>query len=249
VRLRGSLRKEATQAWRDPVGLGAALAAPPAIVWVFSQIRLGEVHVGPAFRETSPVALVLCLSLWLSGLATASTALHRERLAGTLERLRATPFSPEVMMGTKAAVLGALGLLQAGLAWAAAQLLLPKELAASSPAGLLLALALLSLAAVATGIFLAACLPSPAQVANGVTFLTLAAISLSGFFKPVAELGGLQPVASALPFTLAYQAVRSDVGGLPVAASTPAFLALEAGALLALGAVALRLAAGARPRG
>lgn len=249
MRLRGSLRKEALQTWRDPVGLAVALAAPPSIVWVFSEINLGAVRFGPAFRETSPVALVLCLSIWLSGLATASAALHRERLSGTLERLRATPFSPEAMLATKAAVLGALGLLQAAAVWGAARLLLPNEVALARPGHLPLALGLLAQASVAGGILLATLLPSPTQVANGVTFLTLASISLSGFFKPVADLGALRAVAEALPFTAAYQAVRRGLAGSPIETSATALLALQAAALLAAGALALRLAVRSRARG
>jgi ABC-type Na+ efflux pump permease subunit len=242
MRLRGQLRKELLLLARDPVGLATALLAPPAIVWVFSQVGLGHVVFTQAFRETNPVALVLCLSIWLASLSGASSALYRERLAGTLERLRATPFQPEALLGCKMAVLGGLGLLQAGIVWLAARGLLRDELGGADRPGVLLGLGLLALAAVATGLLLAALLPSPTQVASCATFATLAALSLSGFFKPVADLGAIRPVARALPFTSSYQAVRAYVdGGAPAAM---VYLIAAGGIAVALvaAAVALRLA-------
>jgi ABC-type multidrug transport system permease subunit len=248
MRLRGQLRKEAALLARDPVGIATALMAPPAILWVFSRISLGEVHFGSAFRETSPVALVLCLGIWLSGLTSASSALYRERLAGTLERLRATPFSPEALLASKALVLGALGVAQAGLAWLAARLLVADELGGADRPEALAGLALLALAAVAAGLLLAALLPSPTQVASCATFLTLAVISLSGFFKPVDQMGRIGPVARSLPFTLAYRSTRTFVDGSAPGPGLYAGLVFGLAVLLAGASVALRLAAKAKPR-
>src|SRR5688572_32594746 len=106
MRFSGYLRKEIQVFIADPIGLVIAILAPILIIAVFDQLDLGNIAFTHDFRETSPTALVLCLGPWLSNLTLASQALYRERLAGTLERLSVTPFSPGLLLATKAIVLG-----------------------------------------------------------------------------------------------------------------------------------------------
>lgn len=235
------LRKEFEQFLHDPVGIVVAVAAPFVVVWLFSLLDLAPIDYGGQFRETSPVALILCLSVWLSSLTAAATALYRERVGGTLQRLAATPFSPGLLVVTKAFVLALVGLAQAVVVWVSARTLLGADLGRAGDAGGILALFLLGFETVALGVLLATLLRSPTQIANIVTLLTLGVITLSGFFKPVAELGALAPIAKYLPFTLAYEAVRAVVAGAALPVDAYATMALEGILFLTLGAWILRL--------
>jgi ABC-type multidrug transport system permease subunit len=237
MRLAASVRKEGAHVARDAAGLLAALLAPFLVVWIFSTLDLPP----PTPPTTaSPVALILCLSIWLSSLTAAATSLYRERTAGTLQRLAATPFSPGMLVGTKAAVLAAIGVAQALIVWGSARLLLADGVAGADDLGAILALLLLAFETVALGMLLAALLRSPAQIANVVTLLTLAVLTLCGFLKPVDHLGVLEPVARFLPFTLAYDAVREVVAGHALPLEAFALMAVEGVLFLAASTLVVR---------
>lgn len=221
------IRKEAVQAVNDPIGLGLALVVPLLVVWVFSLVDVGVVDLPGRFRETSPVSLVLCLSIWLSALTMSATALYREKLSGTLSRLSVTPFSPALMMASKMVVLGGLSILQAMIVWVAGRLLLDEQMVRANDLGGLFGLAILGFATSALGLLLSTWLTSPVQISNVLTFLTLAVVTLSGFFKPVEDLGRIQGVAQVLPFTLGYDAMRDVIDGARAPWSTMFALAVE----------------------
>ncbi|MES2153765.1 MAG: ABC transporter permease [bacterium] len=238
MRLAASVRKEWHQVARDPVGLLAALLAPFLIVWIFSTLDLA--HGPSAGGAPSPVALILCLSIWLSSLTAAATSLYRERTGGTLQRLAVTPFSPGMLVGTKAGVLCAIGLGQALVVWFSARMLLSQDLASADDAAGILALFLLVFQTVALGMLFAALLRSPTQIANVVTLFTLAVITLCGFLKSVDSMGAMAPLARMLPFTLAYDAVGDIVSARGLPMLTFLAMALEGVMFLLASGLALR---------
>lgn len=239
MRLTASIRKEWTQVARDVVGWLAALLAPFLIVWIFSTLDL---HPSSASATTaSPVALILCLSIWLSSLTAAATSLYRERTGGTLQRLAVTPFSPGMLVGTKAGVLCTIGLGQAVIVWGSARLLLAHDLTQANDVAGIAALFLLAFETVALGMLFAALLRSPTQIANVVTLLTLAVITLSGFLKPIGSMGSMAPVARFLPFTLGYDAIRDVLAGRGVPAEGLAVMASEGMLFMFASALVLRI--------
>lgn len=240
------LRKEIAQTLRDPAGLVLALAVPLLIVWVYSLLGLEATALPDRFRETSPVGLILCLSVWLSALTMASTSLYRERTAGTLERLTATPFSPGLMILAKALVLVTVSLGQAVIVWMSGSILLAEEMPYARPVGGILTLFALACAAVALGIFLSALLTSATQISNAVTFATLGVITLSGFFKPLDELGAVGGLGQVLPFTLGYGAIRDLVERGASSADAVVSLLVEAVLLMTASLVLLKTVA--RPK-
>lgn len=246
MRLPVHVRKELLAAVRDPVGIVLAFVAPVLIVWVYSLLHVGVLDLPSTFRETSPLALVLCLAVWLSALTMASTALYRERLQGTLERLTVTPFTPGQWIVAKALVLGGLTSVQSVVVWTTARWLLGEELGAARGLGGIWSLALLGWTTVALGLFFSAFLATPAQISNTITFLTLAVIALSGFFKPLGDLGDVGILGRYLPFTLGYAAVQAVVKGAQPEVADLALLAAEGLVFLAWGFVVVR--ALARPK-
>lgn len=216
------------------------------VVWAYGLLDLGLVEFPDRFRDTQPVALVLTLSVWLSSITIASTALYREKVAGTLERLSVTPFRPVQLVVAKSLVLGITGFLQATVVLTAALAFVPEELGRARALELLAVLAAVAFAAVALGIALSALLNSSAQLSNAVTFLTLGFLTLSGFFKPLDDLGGFGRFAGYGSFALGYAALQRMVEEGEFLGANVLLLAAEGVALVGLALLGLRLSAGAR---
>lgn len=206
------LRKEFAQARHDLAGLLVAVLVPAVVVWAYSGLLLDTTDLSRSRDARHPLALVLCMSVWLASLSAASTAIFQERVAGTLQRLRTTPFSPLAGVAAKAAVLAALAGVQSLVVWGAAAILMPEELAGASAVQGIMVLASLGIAAACVGLLVSAVFTSATQIANAVTLLTLASITFSGFLKPVDGMGRLGGMASGLPFTLGYDGIRETFG-------------------------------------
>jgi ABC-type transport system involved in cytochrome c biogenesis permease component len=242
------MRKEAQQLANDPFGVVVALLLPLAIVFVYSLLELsyGPEDFGWTFRDTHPAAMVLTLGVWLSSLTLASTAFYRDRINGTLERLSTTQFNPFGLVIGKSGVLYGVILLQVLILWGVTNLLLPGVMSAADPRQGILALTLLGFAGVSIGMVLSALTTSTTQALSLVTFLALASLALSGFLKPLDDMGTIGMVARWFPYSLGYQTLMALMGGAPLGLHQALALGTTAGALVPLGWLFLRLT-GRRP--
>jgi ABC-2 type transport system permease protein len=232
------LRKELLQARKDWVGLLMTVVAPFPVLWILGALHLGTAAVPPGFPTMDPPAFAVVLTVWLSGSTAAATAILRERTAGTLQRLALTPFSATTLVAAKAALFVPVACLQAAVTLAACRAFLGSAFAAR-PWQVAVVFAALAMAAYGLGLLLSAACGSVTQVASATTLAAMASILWCGFFKPTSDLGAVRGVAKAMPFTVAYDAVRTAADGLRYGAV--AVLAVALLAEVAVAALAVRL--------
>lgn len=168
-----------------------------------------------------------------------SISFLRERVAGTLERLKATPIrSLEVVTGYM------LGFLIFGLLQGLVTLLYTVYVIDVHYVGALWTVfvveALLVITSVNLGIFMSTFAQNEFQVLQFIPLIVVSQVFLGGIFWEVADMPGwLQPIALLMPLTHATEAMRDvmiEGAGLPDIGTSLLALALMAGAVLLLSA-------------
>ena len=224
--LQGMITRGAMQAMATMSGI-AIVGAP----------TLPEVHVDATYRYGSadfdsmdyiaPVFIGLFVFLFVFILT--SVAFLRERTAGTLERLQATPIRYlEIVLGYMT------GFALFALVQALIILLFTvyglKIHYLGSLAVIFVIEVLLALMAVNLGIFFSAFARNEFQVVQFIPLVVVTQILLSGAFWPVKDMPGwLQPIAWLMPLTHANRALRDVmIKGFDLAGIWPFVLALVA---------------------
>jgi ABC-2 type transport system permease protein len=214
------------------------LVIPVAVLLFFA----GRLDVGPGLPEPGAGARLLlpgtmALAIVASGLVSLGIATAYERHYGVLKRLGGAPITRGTLLVAKLVAVAGLVAVQLVLLVSVARLALGWSSGpAWSPALLIGAIALGTLAFVALGLLLAGTLRAEATlgVANG---LFLVFLMLGGILGPVSGLPDwLQPIATLLPVTALADLLRAglDAGGVVDAPRSAAILAAWAAAAVAL---------------
>ncbi len=166
----------------------------------------------------------------------------KERVMGTLERLRASPLRVWEIMGGYSAAFSVLGSLQAVIILGAAQAFYGLEIR-GNPFDALLVVVLLAVAGVNLGIALSALARTESQAILTLPIVTIPTFLLSGVFWPLEAMPPyMRAVSRMLPATYAVDALRSVVlrgWGLGDIASDLAALAVFIAVFMALGVAML----------
>jgi len=148
-----------------------------------------------------------------------SIAMLRERTTGTLERLLTTPLGKLDLLFGYGIAFGVAAAVQAGVAVAAAYLLLGLDTA--GPAGLVVVIAVVNaVLGVALGLFCSAFARTEFQAVQFLPVVVVPQLLLCGLFVPRAQMAGwLQAVADVLPLSYAVEAL-AQVGAHTEATGT-----------------------------
>jgi ABC-2 type transport system ATP-binding protein len=234
------LLNEARQAWRQPIGLGLGLVVPFLMLALWRAIpsfqapnkSVGGVSVTQAYLPIFVVFTFAAISLWALPVTLAT---YREQ--GILRRLSTTPVPPAWLLGAQLLVSLAIALISMGLLLgvgiAGFGLRTPR-----SPGGLVAAIVLAGLAALAIGLCIAGTART-AGAAGGMGFLAWYPLMFfAGLFLPLAELpSAVREIAKWTPFGAGVDTVQRAIQtGFP---TTSSLLTLAAYAVV-FGALSIR---------
>jgi ABC-2 type transport system permease protein len=222
----GLLTRGAIQALASLSVLGAQAAAAAPPIHLQATYRYGSAEFD-TLDYIAPVFIGLFVFMFVFILT--SVAFLRERAAGTLERLQATPIRhTEIVIGY---MLGfALFALVQSVIILAYTIFGLKVHYAGSLAVVFLVEVLLALMAVNLGIFFSTFARNEFQVVQFIPLVVVTQILLSGAFWPIEAMPGwLQPIAWLMPLTHANRALRDVmIKGFDLTQILPFVLALAA---------------------
>jgi len=222
--------------------LGAQMLKALPVAAAQPRVELSEsyLHGGPQFLALDFVAPALIGTfVFLFVFILTCVSFLRERLSGTLERLRATPVtSSEIVLGYM------LGFLLFALLQGAITLLFTVLVLGVHYLGSLLTVflveALLAVAAVNLGIFFSTFARNEFQVLQFIPLVVVTQVFLGGAVWEVKDMPGwLQPIAWLMPLTHATKALRAVM----IRGEGLGSIALYLAALLAMGAALVLLSA------
>jgi ABC-2 type transport system permease protein len=192
----------------------ALLAVVPSALLVLLYFMYDE---GSTFDRISLVMLGI-FPFVIMFLVT-SIAMLRERTTGTLERLLTTPLGKLDLLFGYGLAFGLAAAVQAGVAVAAAYLLLGLDTLGSS--GLVVLIAVVNaVLGVALGLFCSAFARTEFQAVQFLPVVVIPQLLLCGLFVPREQMAGwLQAVADVLPLSYAVEAL-TQVGAHPDATTT-----------------------------
>ncbi len=238
MRVQGMLTRAAIEALAGLARLGFGAGAPALEDGKLPvDVQATYQYGGPEFDTMDYIAPVFIgLFVFLLVFILTSVAFLRERSAGTLERLHATPATPaEIVIGY---MLGfsAIALVQSIIILFYTVLALGVHYKGSLWVVFAVEL-LLTLASVNMGIFLSTFARNEFQVVQFIPLVVVTQMLLSGAFWAIEDMPGwLQPAAWLMPLTYANRALRDVmIKGFGLGDVWPYLLALAAFAALMVG--------------
>lgn len=238
---RAGIEKEFRIAIRDWKALLLALLLPIVAVFLFSQIGSDTTNcITQAGLTADTRALVLSLAIMFPALLVSSSAVVREKVAGTLTRLAKTPVSVASFVVSKFVALAFVVVLQSVVLLVASAGLLPQVPLADVP-GFILVLVFLGWGVLALGVFLSTIVSTDSQAGYMASLMAIAMITLCGFIRPLSELGAMGEVSAAIPYTQGYQGLFNYFCGTFSLAAAALPLLITTGVLLGLAMLLLRL--------
>ncbi|GAA3336770.1 ABC transporter permease [Amorphoplanes nipponensis] len=181
----------------------ALLAVVPAVL--LTLLFFMYENAGPTFDRIA--LIMLGIFPFVIMFLVTSIAMLRERTTGTLERLLTTPLGKLDLLFGYGLAFGLAATMQAGIAVAAAYLLL--DLDTVGGAGLVVVIAVVNaVLGVALGLFCSAFARTEFQAVQFLPVVVIPQLLLCGLFVPRAQMAGwLQAVSDALPLSYAVEAL------------------------------------------
>lgn len=220
---------------REPMGVIGTLGIPVVLFIVLGRaLGSGRVEVASAERAPFNVAILAALVIAVSAVMSLVAIISIYREGGILKRLRATPLSPAVILGSHVFIKLVFTAISLGLMVLAGRQVLPGAIAVNL-VSFTAALLLSTLSILSLGFVIASLVPTArfAQPLGAAVMYPM--IALSGLFFPLEQLPRpLEIVALALPTTHAVSLMQGVWDGSGWSLGSVAALLLVFGACTGL---------------
>lgn len=195
--------KEFKVLFKDFKSVLFAMIMPPIIVLLYSQLDVPS-NTG----QMSPISFICCFAVVFSSLNVSTLSIVQERVRGTLKRFEKTPgFVSEFVLSKYLAQIS-LSFIQSTALFVSLVVFLNTEVSYSD-ISILPVLFLLGMSTISLGLVISSLASNEVQSAQVSTIILLAMVVLSGFFKPIEDMGDIGKFSKVLPFTQGYQMISS----------------------------------------